>query len=141
MRTRSTRNSLYVTVFVCAHSRFVFAYEHSSTSDIPRLLDRFYADTSLLQEKHGPIRCVRRDNASVNVSAEVMAWLDKRQIRSETSNPYEPWQNGLAERMIQTINSIARGVMIDSGLDGRFWFLALQYATRIHNIQYSAVLD
>jgi len=70
-----------------------------------------------------------------------MAWLDKRQIRSETSNPYEPWQNGLAERMIQTINSIARGVMIDSGLDGRFWFLALQYATRIHNIQYSAVLD
>jgi hypothetical protein len=141
MKTRSTRNSLYVTVFTCAYSRYTFIYEHSSTADIPRLLDRFDADTSLLQEKHGRIRCVRRDNASVNVSAEVMDWLDKRQIRSETSNPYEPWQNGHAERMIQTLNSIARTVMIDSGLEGRFWFLAMQYATRIHNIQYSAVIN
>jgi hypothetical protein len=31
--------------------------------------------------------------------------------------------------------------MLDSGLTGRFWFLALQYATHIHNLQYSAVLD
>jgi len=31
----------------------------------------------------------RRDNASVNVSAEVMAWSDKHQSRSETLNPHE----------------------------------------------------
>ena len=130
-----------MTVFVCAYSRYTFVYEHSSTADILGLLTRFYADSIVLQERHGPIRCVRRDNASVNVSAEVMAWLDKRQNRSETSNPYEPWQNGHAERIIQALNSTARTVMIDSGLSGRFWFYALLYASHIHNIQYSAVID
>ena len=100
MRAKSFRNCLYITCFTCAFSGYTFVYEHFSTADIPRLLDRFWADTSVLHENHGPVRCVRRNNASVNVSAEVMAWLDKHQIRSETSNPYEPWQNGTAERMI-----------------------------------------
>ena len=140
MRSKSTLNHLFVTIFVCDYSKFAFVYGHASPSDIPQLLDRFYADTSLLQEKHGPIRCVRRDNASVNVSAAVMEWLLKRQIRSETSNPYEPWQNGTAERILQTLFATARTVLVSSGLDGRFWYLAMQYATRIHNIQFSASL-
>ncbi len=67
-----------------------------------------------------------------------MAWVDQRGISSETSNPYEPWQNGHAKRIIQTLNAT---VMFDGGLAGRFWFLALQYATHIHNLQYSAVID
>jgi len=141
MRTKSLRNCLFVTTFTCAFSGYTWAYEHTSTADIPRLLERLHADTSLLQEKHGPLRCVRRDNASVNVSAEVMAWLDKHQIRSETSNPYEPWQNGIAERMIQTLSATARTVLLSSGLEGRFWFLAIQYATHIHNLQFSASID
>ncbi len=48
------------------------------------------------------------------------------------------WQ---AERIIQTLNATARAVMLDGGLAGRFWFLALQYATHIHNLQSSAVMD
>ncbi len=141
VKTRSVRNGLYVTVFVCVFSRYAFIYEHTSTADMPRLLARFAADTSVLQERHGPIRCVRRDNASVNVSAEVMAWLDQRGIGSETSNPYEPWQNGHAERIIQALNTTTHTAMLDSGLASRFWFLALLYATYIHDLQYWAVID
>jgi hypothetical protein len=70
-----------------------------------------------------------------------MAWLDKRQIRSETSYLYEPWQNNHAEHIIQTLKSTARTVMIDSGLSGRFWFYALQYASHIQIAQCSAVID
>jgi len=43
--------------------------------------------------------------------------------------------------MLQTLSSTARTVLLSSGLDGRFWFLAIQYAARIHNIQYSASRD
>ena len=141
MRSKSIKNQLYATVFVCSYSGYAFLYGHASTADIPLLLERFYADSILLQEKHGPIRCVRRDNSSVNVSQRVMEWLIKKQIRSETSNPYEPWQNGKPERMLQTLLSTARTLILSSGLDGRFWLLAMQYATRIHNIQYSACID
>ena len=98
------------------------------------------ADTRPLQEKHGPILSVRRDNSSVNVSKDLMKVLDQHGIRSETSNPYEAWQNGKPERMFQTITSTASTVLLNSGLDGRFWLHAFQYAVRIHNIQYSRIL-
>ncbi len=54
-------------------------------------------------EKHGPMLCVRRDIASVNVSQPVLAFLNQHVIRSETYNPYEPWQNGQPDRLIQTL--------------------------------------
>ena len=66
-----------------------------------------------------------------------MTFLDQKQIRSETSNPYEPWQNGKAERMLQTLMGTARTNMVFSGLDGRWWLHALQYAVHVHNRQYS----
>jgi hypothetical protein len=68
---------------------------------------------------------------------EVMKFLDTHGIQSETSNLYEPWQNGTAEHMIQTVVATARTVMLPSGLEGRFWYHAIQYAVHFHNIQFS----
>ena len=141
MQSKSTLGHAYATVFSCAFSGYVWVYSHSSTADIPSLLSKFYADSSLLREKHGPILRVRRDNASVNVSQKVTAFLDQHSICSKTSNPYEPRQTGKAERMIQTLCSAARTVLVASGLNGRFWSLALQFASRVHNLQYSPLLD
>ena len=141
MQSKSSTGHSYATIFTCAHSGYAWVYSHSSTADIPLLLTKFYADTAVARDKHGPILRVRRDNASVNISQTVSAFLERHGIRSETSNPYEPWQNGRAERMIQTLCSTARTVLVGSGLDGRFWYLALQYATRIHNIQFSPLID
>ena len=137
--TCSINGHKYCTILTCDHSSFSWAYGHNSTDQIPGILEKFFADTAALQEKHGPILWVRRDNASVNVSKTVELLLLKRNIRSETSNPYEPWQNGTPERMIQTVVGTARTVMLASGLVGRFWFHALLYAVYIHNIQYSGV--
>ena len=114
--TCSINGHKYCTIFTCDHSSFTWAYGHNSTDQIPDILEKFLADTAVLQEKHGPILWVRRDNASVNVSKKVELILLKRNIRSETSNPYEPWQNGTSERMIQTVVGTARTVMLSSGL-------------------------
>ena len=141
MRTASAQGETHATLFTCAFSGYTWAYNHKSTADIPALLMRFYSDCSPLRTRHGPILTVRRDNASVNVSRAVMGFLDQHGIRSETSNPYEPWQNGKVERMIQTVMGTARTVLLASGLDARFWGHALPYAVRIHNLQYSRALD
>ena len=69
----------------------------------------------------------------------MLAFLNQHGIRSETSNPYEPWQNGQPERLIQTLCNTSRTVL--GGLEGRFWYQALQYSVRIHNIQYARPLD
>ena len=103
-------------------------YGHHSTAQVPALFDKFYADTAPLRDKHGPILCLRRDRASVNISADFEKQLVRLGIRSETSNAYEPWQNGDAERAIGTLSGTARTVMLASGLLGRFWFSAFSYA-------------
>ena len=125
MKIQSTLSPSYATIFTCGFSGFAWVYGHTSTADIPMLPQKFLADTVALREKHGPILWVRRDNASVNVSQGVTALLLQHGIRSETSKPYEPWQNGRAERMIQTLCSTSRTVLLDSGLGGKFWYLEL----------------
>jgi len=141
MQSKSHLGYSYATIFTCAYSGYAWVYGHTSTADVPLLLEKFFAYSSVLRDKHGPILRVRRDNASVNVSNRVSDFLTTHGIRSETSNPYEPWQNGQAERMIQTLCGTARTVLAASGLDGHFWYLALQYACRVHNLQYSARFD
>jgi transposase InsO family protein len=42
-------------------------------------------------------------------------------IRSRTSNPYTPQQNGLAERHNRTILESLRTILKDSGFGYRFW--------------------
>ena len=67
-----------------------------------------------------------RDNAGEYGSKEIMQFLDSKGIRSHFSTPKEQWQNGAAESTINSIMSrlVARIVMVESGLGGRFWFRA-----------------
>ena len=46
---------------------------------------------------------------------------------------------GLAERMNRTLETIARTVLLASGMDKRWWHHAILYANTIHNVQYSRV--
>ena len=65
-----------------------------------------------------------RDNVGEDKSEEIMQFLDSKGIRSHFSTPKEQWQNGAAESTINSIMLIARTVMVESGLGGRFWFRA-----------------
>jgi hypothetical protein len=46
---------------------------------------------------------------------------------------------GTAERMNSTLETIARTVLLASGMDKRWWHHAILYANTIHNVQYSRV--
>ena len=136
-KTKSLNGYQYATVFVDQCSLYYWVYGHHSTAQIPALFDKFYADTAPLRDKHGPILCLLRDRASVNISAEFEKQLVRLGIRSETSNAYEPWQNGDAERAIGTLTGTAQTVMLVSGLLGRFWFSAFSYAAVVHNVTFT----
>ena len=62
-------------------------------------------------------------------------------IKSSSSTPHEPWQNGRVEVQIRVLLNIARTNMIASGLTGKFWARAILYAADILNIQYRADLE
>lgn len=50
------------------------------------------------------------------------------------SNPYEPNQNGLAEKANPTLVDLARTMLIDSKLQKSLWAEAVNFATQILNM-------
>ena len=67
------------------------------------------------------------------MSAEFTAILEGHGITRETSAPYTPQQNRLAEHMNQTLIGGARAMLQHSGLTKGFWAEALDVATHVFN--------
>ena len=125
----------YCVVLIDDHTRYTWVYTVKNKSDVLDVLKRFYADTSIIRSKH-PLCCFHRDNAGENFSAAAVQWMTDNGIKSSSSTPHEPWQNGRAEVQIRVLCNIARTNMIASGLTGKFWARAIFYAADISNIQY-----
>jgi hypothetical protein len=86
------------------------------------VVKRWYSDIADLRTKHR-LEVVVSDNAGENKSQEVKEFFESKGIRNHFSTPREQWQNG-PESTINSIMLIARTVMVESGLGGRFWFRA-----------------
>jgi hypothetical protein len=65
---------------------------------------------------------IMRDNAGENKSQEIKEFFESKGIRSHFSTSREQWQEGPAESTFNSIMLIARTVMAETGLSGRFWF-------------------
>ncbi len=79
-----------------------------------------------------------------------MEYFDSVGVRNHFSTSHEQWQNGLAEAAINSIMRLARTVMAESGLGGRFWFTAacagkdarnVTYKQRIGSTPYTCMFD
>ena len=65
-----------------------------------------------------------------------MEFIQSTGARNHFSSSYEQWQNGLAEAAINSIMRLARTVMAESGLGGRFWFKAALAGKDARNVTY-----
>jgi hypothetical protein len=77
-----------------------------------------------------------RDNAGENKSKEIVDFLESHGIKNRYSTPYEQWQNGQAESSINSLMTLARLVIAESGLGGQFWFSAAMAAKDARNVTY-----
>lgn len=69
---------------------------------------------------------LRSDNGGEFTSATFEAQLAADGVRHETTSPYTPQQNGVAERMNQTLTTTATTVLIESELPPSFWVEAMR---------------
>jgi hypothetical protein len=89
-----------------------------------KVVKQWYSDIADLRARHKLARVVvMRDNAGENKSQEIQEFFESVG-RNYFSTPKEQWQNGSAKSIINSIMLIARTVMAESGLGGRFWFKA-----------------
>lgn len=87
------------------------------------------------------IKIVRSDRGGEYVGANLDKWLKDAGIVHDYSNPYEPEQNGTAERLNRTLGEMARTLLASSKLPQRFWNFAYLTAAYLHNRIPNSITD
>jgi hypothetical protein len=75
----------------------------------------------------------RTDGGGEFMSTKFLGWLGDKGIQHQHSMPYEPEQNGAAERLHRTVGEIARTALIASNLPVKFWGYAYLWGYFTHN--------
>ncbi len=83
-----------------------------------------------------------RDNASKNKSKDIKEFLELVGVQNHFSTAHEHMQKGPAKSTINSIMLLARTIMVESGLGGRFWFKAATAGkdAKLGNAVYSLIL-
>ena len=87
------------------------------------------------------LKCLRSDNGGEYVSKEFDAFCDSKGIKREITAPYNPPQNGTAERMNRTIQEKVRSMLSHAALSHGFWAEAMQTAIHLINRSPNKRLD
>jgi transposase InsO family protein len=81
------------------------------------------------------------DNGKELVNARIKNWAAKRGIKIETTAPYSPSKNGVAEQYNRTLLELARAMLISKNLPLFLWDQAVSYANYIQNRAPTCALD
>lgn len=79
------------------------------------------------------IKIIRSDRGGEYIGAALEKWLKEEGIKHEFSNPYEPEQNGNAERLNRTLGEMARTMLSHSRLPNQFWNFAYLTSAYLYN--------
>ncbi|KAL0641206.1 hypothetical protein Bca4012_103214 [Brassica carinata] len=79
------------------------------------------------------VKVLRSDNGGEYISNAFKSHLAKHGIVHQTSCPYTPQQNGVAERKNRHLMEVARSMMFHTNVPKRFWSYAVQTACYLIN--------
>lgn len=78
-------------------------------------------------------RIIRSDGGGEFNNTELRKFYQAEGIQPQFSTPYSPQQNGVAERKNRSLSEVASCMLIDAGLENRFWGEAIRTATYLQN--------
>ncbi|GBE87024.1 hypothetical protein SCP_1002700 [Sparassis crispa] len=78
-------------------------------------------------------KIVRVDNGSEYINKNLKGWCREKGIELQTTAPYSPSQNGVAERFNRTLLELARAMLIARKLPNFLWAEAVAYAAYLRN--------
>jgi transposase InsO family protein len=79
------------------------------------------------------IDTIRSDNGGEFFTTDFETWLKEKGIRQESSAPYTPEQNGVAERLNRTIVESARSMLHSAQVASYLWAEAVNCAVYLQN--------
>jgi transposase InsO family protein len=88
--------------------------------------------TYLERHKTAP-KSIRVDNGGEYINKELIRWCKEKGIDLQTTAPYSPSQNGIAERFNRTLMELTRAMLIARNLPSFLWAEAVQHTAYIRN--------
>ena len=94
-------------------------YPLRKKSDVLSALTRYVQDIKMLTGTM--IKVLRSDNGGEYRNAGMAYFCKSKSIKQEYTVPYNPEQNGMAERMKRTLVEMTRCMLKDSELNKSYW--------------------
>jgi transposase InsO family protein len=129
----------YALLITDGYSRYTCIFFLKHKSDADAAIQAYLKDTEILLSQQ--VRIFRCDNGGEFINEEIICFFESKGIRLETSTPYTPAKNGLAERRNCTILHMTRSILYASQLDVEYWAEAMATATYLTNSAPTKALD
>lgn len=131
MPVKSIGGARYLLTFIDDFSRKTFCYSIESKD---KVFECFLIFKALVEnETNKKIKILRSDNGGEYINTRFKQYLSQCGIRHHTTVPHCPQQNAVAERANRTIMEAVRCMLLEAGLDQRFWAEAANTAVYIKN--------
>ena len=126
---QSGRGKRYYVIFIDKKSRYTWIYFMRNRGE---LLDRLKGFLTEFRFETGrDIKAMRSDNEYL--TKDIEKFMIDNNIFQQTTSPYSPHQNGIAERMNRTIKEMSRTCLTHASLPMTFWEEATRTSVYIRN--------
>lgn len=131
MSCTSFSGSKYFLIFIDDYTRKTFCYFLNRKDEV---FDKFKIWKALVENQtNKKLKAIRSDNGCEYMSSKFQNFLRDNGIQHQTTVPYSPQQNGVAERANRSIMEKARCMLQEAGLKQQYWAEAVNTAVYIKN--------
>ena len=121
----------YFVTFIDEKSKYTWVTLIPSKDRVLEAFMNFQAYVT--NQYNATVKVLRSDNGGEYTSNAFKSYLAKHGIVQQTSCPYTPQQNGVAERKNRHLMEVARSMMFHANVPKRFWGDAVQTACYLIN--------
>ncbi|GJP51344.1 hypothetical protein CLOM_g10502 [Closterium sp. NIES-68] len=139
-RAPSLSGSGYFLTIVDDHTRAVWGYPLKSKGEVAAAVLKEWMPRAQRECGH-KVKVIRSDNGGEFIGADFEGELKRKGIQHQLTVPYNPQQNGVAERFNRTLQEGARTLLRRAGLPDPFWVSALRQVALVKNRVLATVGD
>ena len=131
MPVTSITKARYLATFIDDHSKLSHVVPLKQKSEVAGAVK---ATIRMLENQSGKrLKAVRTNNGTEYVNSELEAYFSSKGVLHNTTAPYTPEQNGVAERFNRTLMERVRAMLLDAQLEEEYWAEAAATANYVKN--------